>query len=241
MLRTLRIALINDPLAALIIAIMGSTAVLVSLLESESRVQHRLVGFWGRLLLWVSGGKVDTAGLERIPRHEAFVIVSNHLSMMDIPVLMSFLPIPFRFLAKRSLFRLPFIGWHLHRGGHIRLDREDKRSAVKALAQARRVLQRGFSVLVFAEGSRSQSGLQPFKTGAAHLAIKAGVPILPIGLVGTDRLLPKGSIHIRPGRAHLRVGEPLSPAGPLAADVGLLTERMQAAVAELITAGAGAE
>jgi 1-acyl-sn-glycerol-3-phosphate acyltransferase len=233
-LRTLRIALVTDPLAVVCVVGMGLTCSLASLLDRSGNTAHRLASFWGRALLFSSGVKMDVAGLELVPRKGGLVLVSNHQSMMDIPVLMAYLPVSFRFLAKRQLFRFPFIGWHLALGGHIRIDRTDKRAAVRALSRARKVLQANTSVLVFAEGSRSASGVQSFKAGAAHLAIKAGATVVPIGLRGTGQALPKGSVHIRPEPVRLRVGKPISTAGMSARDQKQLTERMRASVAALI-------
>jgi len=234
LLRTLRIALITFPLAALCILLMGLTTATASLIERSGNLAHRVASFWGRFLLFVSGVRVDTEGLEHVPRNEGLVLVANHRSMMDIAVLMGLLPVSFRFLAKRSLFKLPFIGWHLFLGGHVGVDREDKRAAVKAMARAREILGQNISVLIFAEGGRSEEGMRSFKGGAAYLAIKAGARVLPIGLTGTRDALPRGSIHIRPARVTLRVGEPIATASLTSRDQAELTDRLQTAVSRLI-------
>ena len=233
-LRRLRIALVTNPLAAICVALMGVTCALASMVDRSGHTAHRLASFWGRRLLFVSGVRMDVAGLERVPRQGGLVLVSNHQSMMDIPVLMAYLPVSFRFLAKRQLFRLPFIGWHLALGGHIKIDRTDKRAAVRALSRARELLKRDTSVLVFAEGSRSASGVQSFKAGAAHLAIKAGATAVPIGLTGTRQSLPGGSLQIRPEPVRLRVGLPIPTAGLSSRDQEQLTEKLRASVAALI-------
>lgn len=234
LLRFLRIALITDPLAALCVVLSGVTSVVFSLFDSKGNVQHVAVTFWARMLLFAGGVKAKVTGLENIRRDGCYVFVSNHISMADVPVVMTHLPLPFRFLAKESLFRFPFIGWHLRRGGHIRVVREDKRASVKALSRARRVLDKGISVLVFAEGSRSGGQLRAFKAGAAHIAIKTGVSVVPLGVAGTDAVLPKGSIHIRPGQVRLHVGEPILTASLTSRDHASLTEQIQARVSALI-------
>lgn len=234
LLHTLRIALVTDPLAALCIFLMGITAGTASLLDRSGNLAHRIASFWGRFLLFVGGVRIQTEGLEHVPRGEGLVLVSNHGSMLDIAVLMGRLPLSFRFLAKRSLFKVPFIGWHLFLGGHIGIVREDKRAAVKAMARAREILGRDTSVLIFAEGSRSAEGMRSFQGGAAHLAIKAGARVLPIGLTGTRDALPRGSMHIRPARVTLRVGEPIATASLTSRDQKELTARLQTAVSRLI-------
>ncbi len=234
LLRTLRIALLTDPLAALIILLMGITSTAVALFDRAGNVQHRVAAFWARLLLFSSGVRVDTHGMENIPEHGGAVFVANHLSMMDVPVLMAHLPASFRFLAKKSLFQVPFIGWHLRLARHIGVDRNDTRAAAKAAGKARWLLQEGISVMVFAEGSRSEGELQSFKAGAAHIAIKAGAPLMPVGISGTQALLPRGSLHIRPGKACVRVGEPIVTEGLTARDQPRLTELLRSRVSGLI-------
>jgi len=140
-------------------------------------------------MLLVSAVKVNAAGLERIPKHGGLVFVANHRSMMDIPVLTAYLPGSVRFLAKQSLFRVPFIGWHLRFGGHVPVVRHDQRAAVKALRQARQIVAEGASVLVFAEGSRGEGDdLGMFKAGAAHIALRSRATVVPVGLRGTQAL-----------------------------------------------------
>jgi 1-acyl-sn-glycerol-3-phosphate acyltransferase len=232
--RFLRIALITDPLATVEVVLMGFTTAMAHFVDRRGVLGFRVAAFWARALLFTSGVRVDAAGQERVPRDRGVVFVVNHRSMMDVPVLMACLPVHFRFLAKESLFRVPFIGWNLSLGGHVRVDREDKRSAARALAQARRIIQAGTSVVVFAEGSRSEGGMRRFKGGAAHLAIRSGAPVVPVGLAGTRDALPRGSIHIRPARVQARVGVPMETAGMTAADSEELTRRVQDRVSELI-------
>jgi 1-acyl-sn-glycerol-3-phosphate acyltransferase len=209
-LRKLRIVLITNPLAAFAVFMMGVSTATCHFLDRSGRAGHWAAWFWSRFLILVSGVKLDAKGQENVPRENGLVLVSNHLSMMDIPILMLSLPVVFLFMAKESLFNFPFIGWNLKGGGHIPVNREDKRSAVKALAEARRKVQAGKSVLIFAEGSRSHGGeMRKFKSGAAHLAIKTGATVVPIGIRGSAEALPRGTIQVRPARIRVRIGEPL--------------------------------
>jgi 1-acyl-sn-glycerol-3-phosphate acyltransferase len=154
---------------------------------------------------------------------------------MDIPALLANLPPQFRFFAKKGLFRIPFLGTHLRRAGHLPVDRSSVRASLKSMSQGARVIaERHISVLLFPEGGRAPEGLREFKEGAAYIAIKAGVPAVPIAIVGMRALLPMGSIHIRRGTATLRVGDPIPTAGLKLADRERLNERLYREVAELL-------
>jgi 1-acyl-sn-glycerol-3-phosphate acyltransferase len=120
----------------------------------------------------------------------------------------------FRFFAKKGLFSIPFLGWHLRWAGHLPVDRSNARASLKSMTEGARIIaDRHISVLLFPEGGRSLTGLRPFKEGAAYIAIKAGVPIVPVAIAGLRELLPMGSGHIRSGRVTIRIGEPIPTAG----------------------------
>ncbi|MBK5294764.1 MAG: 1-acyl-sn-glycerol-3-phosphate acyltransferase [Acidobacteriia bacterium] len=228
----LRGYLLTNPLALLILALFHVTGVMAGWFGSPG---HWAARHYSRLLLWVSGVSVQKQGLDHMPRDGAFVLVANHRSLIDTPILMAHLPADFRFLAKASLFQLPIIGGHLQRGGHIGVVREDARSAVKGLAQAAQLLKEGLSVLLFAEGSRSSGNMQDFKGGAAHLAIRTGATVVPVALSGTPEILPKGSMTIRPGRVRLIIGEPIRTSAMTPRDRDGLTTELQNRVTSLLT------
>jgi 1-acyl-sn-glycerol-3-phosphate acyltransferase len=142
-----------------------------------------------------------------------YVVVANHQSMLDI-LLISNIPHEMKWVAKRSLFDIPWIGWTFHMSGDIALDRGDAASATAVLAKARRYLERGMSVMIFPEGTRSRDGkLLPFKGGAFKLAADAGVPLLPLVVSGTAQGMPKGSPWVRPARLRARILDPVPVAG----------------------------
>lgn len=234
LLNLLRTVFYTIPVACGCVILFGLNSLVVSLFDRSGDAVHQVAGWWSRLFLALTGVRVDVSGLENVPAGAGMVFVANHLSTMDIPVLSACLPRSFRFLAKTSLFRVPFIGWHLHRGGHIRIIREKKMAAVKALDRARELVERGTAVLVFAEGSRSRGSLQRFKAGAAHVAIKAGVPLVPVAIIGTDRVMPKGTLHYFPGRVGLRIGRPIDTAGLTRQDNTALTDTLRERVSELL-------
>ena len=231
-----RSLLITDPLIILATIVLGAVNLLASLFETDGRRQIAIAQFWSRLIIRIAGVKLSVRGLENIQPNGSYVFASNHLSYMDTPVVLGHIPVQFRFLAKKGLFSIPFLGYHLHRAGHIAVPREDPRGAIKAMTTAAEVIQqRGISILIFPEGGRTRDGaIQEFKDGASYIAIKAGVPIVPVALLGTREVLPMGSLNIRPGRVAMRVGEPIPTAGLTLKDRAALTEQVKQRVVELL-------
>lgn len=215
-----------DPMIILSTIVCGTISVLASLFERDGAIQTAMARLWARSLLKVAGVRVKVEGIEKIEPGKAYVFVSNHLSYMDTPVVLSNIPVNFRFMAKSGLFQIPFLGTHLARAGHIPVPLEDPRKAVRALTQGAEVIRKmGISVLIFPEGGRSITGiLQPFKEGAAYIAIKAGVDIVPLALVGTRNVLAMGEATFHRARVTLRVGDPLPTANLKLHDRGALTE-----------------
>lgn len=206
----LRALFITDPLIVVATIVLGLLNLLVSLFETDGRRQVAIAQYWSRVLLFIAGVKLEIEGLEKIDPNGSYVFVSNHVSYMDTPVVLGHIPLQFRFLAKKSLFSIPLLGYHLKRAGHIPVLRENPRAAIKAMSEAAKAIRdRGVSILIFPEGRRSLTGLKPFKEGAAYIAIKAGVPVIPLCLKGTLEVLPMGSLNVRPGRVLLRVGDPV--------------------------------
>ena len=225
-----------DPLIILSTIFFGSISVATSLFDSTGRRQIQVARAWSRSLLWITGVKVKVEGIRKIRADSSYVFASNHLSYMDTPVVLSRIPEQFRFLAKESLFKIPFMGTHLTQAGHIPVPREDPRAAVKTLNRAAQVVrEKSVSVLIFPEGGRSEDGeLQPFKDGAAYIAIKAQVPVVPIALVGTRKILAMHSATFRRGRVTLRIGDPIPTAGLTLRDRKMLTERLRQQIASML-------
>ena len=234
MLSAIRAILILDPLILLATALMGTVSALVSFFDSTGRTQHRVARASARMVVRFAGARVRVEGLEHLVPGSSYVIVANHLSFMDIPVILAYLPVEIRFLAKRSLFKAPFIGYHLRRAGHLPVEREDVRASLKTMADAAQMIRsRGISVLIFPEGGRSPHAMREFREGAAYIAIKAGAPVVPVGLDGTRQILPMGSIHVEPGEVVLRIGQPIPTAGLKIRDRNALTEELRQRVTGL--------
>lgn len=213
----------------------GTLSLMISFFDATGRAQLGMARRWAKSLLWIGGARVEIEGLEKIRPDGSYVISPNHMSYMDTPVILANLPVQFRFLAKRGLFQIPLLGTHLKRAGHIPVPREDPRAAVKTLSLAAQgIRDRGISMLIFPEGGRTRDGaLQPFKEGAAYIAIKAGAPIVPVALIGTRDVLPYGSGHLRPGRVLMRVGDPIDTKGMSLHDRGKLTEEVRRRIIEM--------
>ncbi|MCS7026011.1 MAG: 1-acyl-sn-glycerol-3-phosphate acyltransferase [Bryobacteraceae bacterium] len=224
----------TGPMVILATVIYGTLDLLVSFFDGTGDTQHRIAVAWSRALLWIGGVRVSVIGLEKIQPNGSYVFAANHLSYSDTPTVLAHIPCNFRFMAKEGLFKIPFIGFHLRRGGHIPVPREDARGAVRALQEAARMMrERAISVLLFPEGGRTEGELRPFKEGAAMLAIAAGKQIVPVMLKGTREVMPMGSLLMTPGLVEVRIGDPIPTEGLSPRDRGILTERVRNAIAAM--------
>ena len=227
----LRSVLFTIPIIFLYTIVMGSLSLTGSLFERRGRFQHACARIWSRLILATSFVRVTVEGLEKIDLTKPFVFCSNHLSYMDTPVVFGFLPFQFRIVAKKSLFVIPFMGWHLQRAGHLPGDPNNPREAVRSLAKARDRILQGTSIILFPEGGRSPDGtLQPFLSGSFRLALETRVPVVPMVIVGTRKVLPPDSLNIRSGRVRLIVNDPISTEGMSKKDKDLLAEKVREAI-----------
>lgn len=208
----------------------------MSLFDSTGNKTLGVARFWARSLLWIVGVRVAVEGLEKLDASGHYVFCGNHLSYMDTPVVLSNIPVQFRFLAKQGLFQIPFLGTHLTQAGHVPVTRGDPRAAIKTMTHAAEILnQRAVSLLVFPEGGRSFDGvLQPFKEGAAYIAIKAQVPLVPIAVIGTREVLAMGSAVFHRAPVRLRIGDPIPTRGMLLKDRARLTAQARERIVEMI-------
>ena len=231
----LRSLLFTTPLIVLATIFMGTLSILTSFFDRRGNILHYFARIWGRILLAVSFIRVRTEGLEKLDPRGTYVFVANHASYMDIPAILSQLPHQFRFFAKKGLYKIPFLGTHLLRAGHLPVDRSSPRARLKSLTEAaHRISQFGTCMLLFPEGGRCPQGLREFNEGAAYLAIKAGVPIVPMALIGMREKLPMESIHIRSGRVTLKIGVPVPTKGLKISDREALTQRLYSEIAAML-------
>jgi len=165
---------------------------------------------WAKIMLIASGVKVRVEGLGQLDPDRAYIFTANHQSQFDIFAMQGSFNFDFRWLAKKELFDIPLFGRAMRQSGGIPIDRSRGRQAVKSLNEAAQRIADGTSVVIFPEGTRSTGGkLLPFKTGGMVLAVKSGVPLVPVAICGTDKILPKGKLLTRSGEVVIRVGEPI--------------------------------
>jgi 1-acyl-sn-glycerol-3-phosphate acyltransferase len=189
--------------------VLGTLSIGSSLFEKSGRFAHWCARTWSRLILLTSGVAVDVVGLDRLDRDRPYVFVANHQSIYDIPIVFWSLPYQIRIISKESVGNFPFLGWHLRRTGHMLVDRRHPdRAAI--FGRASRLMKEGLSLIVFPEGTRSRDGrVGRFKGGSFYLALQAGLPVVPISVVGSRHVMLKGRLAAYPGRVKLVVHPPI--------------------------------
>ena len=220
--------------------VLGTVSLASSLFDRTGRFAHGCARLWSRLILVTTGVRVRVEGLEALKPGKTYIFVSNHQSIYDIPVIFWWLPYQLRIIAKESLGSFPFLGWHLRRTGHLLVDRRNPdRSGI--LRRWRELVVNGLSLIIFPEGTRSPDGkVGRFKAGSFMLAIEAGLPIVPVSIVGTRHVMRKGRLTVEPGDVTLAIHPPIDAraraerpsiddARTLAADVyGIVSSRVEA-------------
>jgi 1-acyl-sn-glycerol-3-phosphate acyltransferase len=170
---------------------------------------------WSKDNLWLSRTRLEIEGLENIDPFRPQMLMANHSGAHDILSLAACLPIQFRWIAKKSLFKIPFLGWHMRRSGYIAVDRENPRETAKSINLAAATIRNGVSAIAFPEGTRSKNGvLGKFHTGVFSLALRAGVPIVPIVLDGSHRVVIPGEYRVNPGIViRIKIDRPIDISG----------------------------
>lgn len=222
------------PAIGLLTVLFGLPALAAAFLPPRGDWFTRFARGWARSILRLAGIRVRVLHAERLRSDTSSVVIANHESFADILVLLATLPMQVRFLAKRSVFRVPVLGWGIGAAGFVPVDRGDHAKGAAAVEAALSRLEGGRSVVVFPEETRTRDGsLQPFKKGAALLAIRSGLPILPIGLAGTRGILPRDTLTMAPGLVVASVGTPVEVTGRTPADRAAVTGEARDAVAGL--------
>jgi len=169
-----------------------------------------LYRFFAGSILFAAGAKVEVELKGIIDKNKDYIIVSNHLSYLDIPVLMKTVPKNIRFVYKKSLTMIPIFGWALYLGGYIPIDRSNARNAIVSLKKAALKLKNRISIVMFPEGTRSIDGKTgEFKRGIFMLADYAEADIIPVSIIGTDTIMPKNSIRMKPGKVKVIIDKPV--------------------------------
>lgn len=223
------------PIFFLATGFFGTMALIASLWAKTGRTQHRIAQVWARACIRISGARLTVRGEENLRGHPVAVYAANHTSYMDTPVVFGSLPFQFRILAKKELWSMPFIGWYLNRSGQIPVDVDNPRATLSSLSAGVKALKSGMSLFIFPEGSRTPDGeLKTFLAGAAYLAIRAQLPVVPIALSGVYELLPIHASHFFPCQVSLTAGEPIDTTGMTIRQTEELTERLRTAIAEML-------
>ncbi|MEO8070726.1 MAG: lysophospholipid acyltransferase family protein [Acidobacteriota bacterium] len=212
--------------------VMGTVSLLVWPFDPSGAVRHSCARWWCRLIAWTIGARITVHGVEHVRPGQSYVYMANHSSLIDTPALFAYLPYQFKIMAKKQLFYVPFMGWHLWHSGNFPIDQSDGRKTALSLRRVIDGVRAGRSLAVFPEGTRTPDGrLQEFKPGAFKIAMRAGVPIVPVTIRGTFALLPKTTLAPRPGRVDVFIGEPIDTREYTDKGVPALIERTRAAIA----------
>lgn len=181
--------------------------------NAENNV-HKVANIWGKILLMICNTKVQVIGKENILQGKPQVFMANHQSDFDILITLAYVPGQFRWIAKKELFAIPVFGRAMKGAGYIEIDRQNHEKALLSLDQAALRIREGKSVMTFPEGTRSRDGeIKAFKQGTFYLAIQSGVPIVPISIIGSGDIMPKGSLKIKPGKIKLVIDKPIDVKG----------------------------
>ena len=217
--------------------VLGAASIVSSLFDRSGHFAHGCARLWSWLILKTTGVEVTVEGLERLKPGTTYIFVANHQSHYDTPVVFSSLPYQLRIIAKASLARFPVLGWHLKRGGHLFVDRRSPDRA-GILTRWRALVSDGLSLIIYAEGTRSPDGrVARFKAGSFLLALEAGLPVVPLAIVGTRAVMPKGRLQTEPGKVRLVIHDPIQASSlkaPSVQDAKALAERAHDIVARAI-------
>jgi 1-acyl-sn-glycerol-3-phosphate acyltransferase len=223
------------PAIAVYTIVLGTASLVSAVIDRSGSFAHGCARVWSWLILATTGVEVEASGLERLDVGSSYLFAVNHQSIYDIPILFWSLPLQLRILAKASLGRFPFLGWHLARTGHVLVDRRNPGPQI--FRKVRGLMQAGVSLMVFPEGTRSLDGqVGRFKGGIFLMAIEAGLPVVPVAIEDSRFVMRKGRLMTCPGQVRLTVLEPIPTSGLTREAARELAERVRQIV---VSAGAG--
>ena len=236
MIRT--VTLLHSLLHLVLLVLLSIVGALLSVISApfdrSGDTVVTLARIWSRLLLWTAAVPLRVKIHAQLDPKQPYVFMANHLSTVDIWALFVALPVKIRFIAKKQLGRIPLFGWAMAAGRFIFIDRQNPLAARRSIDLACQRIRAGSSVAMFPEGTRSRDGhLGPFKKGGFHLALTAGVPIVPVGIRGAHEVMPRGSLILRRGPVTLEVGAPIPTTGLSVEDRDTLLERVRNEIARL--------
>ncbi len=199
------------PLAWTLTILVAISVSVFSILGASRFAGRYIAKVWGRIIIWITPGRVVRHGLDHVNDQQSYVVVANHQSTYDILLVYGYLPLDFKWVMKIELRKMPFVGFACEKMGHIYVDRRNRKASIRAMQEAKERLVNGTSVFFFPEGTRSNgSDLKPFKKGAFRMARDLQLPILPVSISGADGIMPTGSIKILPGTIQMTFHDPIS-------------------------------
>ena len=214
--------------ALCITALAAASVVVVNIFSAAEKHGRRIGGRWAKILLALSGVKIEIIGAANIVPGRPYLLMANHQSDFDILICMAGIPVDFIWTAKKELFRIPVFGKAMRLSGFIEIDRKDHDKAINSLAQAEAKLREGISVATFPEGTRSRDGrLLPFKQGMFYLAIQTGMPIVPVTIIGSGKIMSKKSWQVNRGAIVMVIDEPIDVHGYTIETRTLLMEKVR--------------
>jgi 1-acyl-sn-glycerol-3-phosphate acyltransferase len=195
-------------------AFFSVIAIIASLFSRTGDFVHLIARIWARSILMASRVHVRVDGLSNIEPDKSYIYMANHQSNFDIPVLLGYLPVQFRWLAKAELFKIPMFGRAMLAAGYVKIDRFNQQSAFESISEAAQKMKNGVSVMIFPEGTRSKDGrIRPFKKGGFVMAVDSGVPIVPVIIRGTWPIMAKSSLRINRGDVEMEIAGPIDTIG----------------------------
>lgn len=219
------------PFLTLTTFLIGTLITILSLLGMPDFASRTFGPLWARLNIAASLMSVKVEGLHNLDAKTSYVIVANHQSLVDIYVVYGYLPKDFKWVMKKELRSIPILGIACEAMGHIIVDRSNTEAALDTINAARERITDGMSVVFFPEGTRSRLGdLKPFKKGAFRLAIELELPILPVVIHGTDKILPSDTTDLVPGKATLEILPPIETASLGEHDIRALSSQARRAI-----------
>jgi 1-acyl-sn-glycerol-3-phosphate acyltransferase len=211
--------------------ILGSLATVAGLFDRTGRVAHHIARLWGRAFIISSGIKVNIIGAENIVKDGPQIFISNHQGYFDIFSYTAYFPVQLRWIAKKELFKIPFVGWAMRAARYVSINRQVKKSAIRSIQEAVRLLNDGFSVVIFPEGTRSYDGkMLPFKRGSLIMINKTDAPVVPVTISGSYNIIRKKSLKIHRGEINIMIDEPIYTSSMDKEEKGALLEKIRAKI-----------
>jgi len=214
---------------------LATATMLVAMIRSNARAIDWIVRLWAFLIIKAAGIKLHAENTEIVDRKQRYILIANHYSYFDIPCIFLAIPQPIRFMAKISLFKIPIFGWAIGRAGFIPIDRKNRKTAVKSFEKAVDRIRKGNTVVVFPEEGRSRErSMRPFQRGGFLLALRSGLPILPVAIVGTFDVYSARARWLKPGPVAVKVGTPIPTEGLTVRDKDRLLEESRAQISRML-------